>query len=71
MGCTAREKHVRANRRVPRPANYTEFDPCVYAKTLLESGLKPLAYHLGLHDPTHSNNDNNSNSNFDDNGWGY
>ncbi|KAB5564207.1 hypothetical protein DKX38_004261 [Salix brachista] len=71
MGCTAREKHVRANRRVPRPANYTEFDPCVYAKTLLESGLKPLAYHLGLHDPTHNNSDNNSNSNFDDNGWGY
>ncbi|KAF9685517.1 hypothetical protein SADUNF_Sadunf03G0062800 [Salix dunnii] len=71
MGCTAREKHIRANRRVPRPANYTEFDPCVYAKTLLESGLKPLAYHLGLHDPTHNNNDNNSNSNFDDNGWGY
>ncbi|KAJ6415580.1 hypothetical protein OIU84_004389 [Salix udensis] len=71
MGCTARDKHVRANRRVPRPANYTEFDPCVYAKTLLESGLKPLAYHLGLHDPTHNNSDNNSNSNFDDNGWGY
>ncbi|KAJ6389076.1 hypothetical protein OIU77_027434 [Salix suchowensis] len=71
MGCTAREKHVRANRRVPRPANYTEFDPCVYAKTLLESGLKPLAYHLGLHDPTHNNSDSNSNSNFDDNGWGY
>ncbi|KAJ7011215.1 hypothetical protein D5086_001301 [Populus alba] len=70
MGCTAREKHVRANRRVPRPAKYTEFDPCIYAKTLLESGLKPLAYHLGLHDPTHNNN-NNSNSNFDDNGWGY
>ncbi|KAG5248980.1 MND1-interacting protein [Salix suchowensis] len=71
MGCTAREKHVRANRRVPRPASYTEFDPCVYAKTLLESGLKPLAYHLGLHDPTHNNSDSNSNSNFDDNGWGY
>ncbi|KAJ6427007.1 hypothetical protein OIU84_022578 [Salix udensis] len=70
MGCTAREKHVRANRRVPRPAKYTEFDPCVYAKTLLETGLKPLAYHLGLHDPTHNNN-NNSNSNLDDNGWGY
>ncbi|CAK7356169.1 unnamed protein product [Dovyalis caffra] len=70
MGCTAREKHVRANRRVPRPAKYTEFDPSVYAKTLLESGLKPLAYHLGLNDPTHNNNDN-SNSNYDDNGWGY
>ncbi|KAJ6394120.1 hypothetical protein OIU77_023366 [Salix suchowensis] len=70
MGCTAREKHVRANRRVPRPAKYTEFDPCVYAKTLLETGLKPLAYHLGLHDPTHNSN-NNSNSNLDDNGWGY
>ncbi|KAF9689688.1 hypothetical protein SADUNF_Sadunf01G0118300 [Salix dunnii] len=70
MGCTAREKHVRANRRVPRPAKYTEFDPCVYAKTLLETGLKPLAYHLGLHDPNHNINDN-SNSNLDDNGWGY
>ncbi|XP_065877340.1 MND1-interacting protein 1-like [Euphorbia lathyris] len=70
MGCTMREKHLRTNRR-SRSAK-TEFDPCCYAssisKSLLEPGLKPLAYHLGLNDPTHTNPIPNSN---DDNGWGY
>eukprot|EP00257_Ricinus_communis_P016815 XP_015575100.1 MND1-interacting protein 1 [Ricinus communis] len=74
MGCTVREKHIRTNRRA-RSAK-PEFDPCCYAssisKSILESGLKPLAYHLGLHDPTHTNpNPNSSNANLEDNGWGY
>ncbi|KAK4845162.1 hypothetical protein QYF36_001707 [Acer negundo] len=40
------------------------------SKSILESGLKPLSYHLGLHDPTQNSNPN-STSNFDDHGWGY
>ncbi|KAJ9152624.1 hypothetical protein P3X46_026171 [Hevea brasiliensis] len=73
MGCTMREKHIRTNRRV-RSAK-PEFDPCCYAssisKSILESGLKPLAYHLGLQDSTHSNPIPNTSGNLDDNGWGY
>ncbi|WCJ20658.1 RING/U-box superfamily protein [Euphorbia peplus] len=70
MGCTMREKHLRSNRRA-RSAK-VEFDPCCYAssisKSLLEPGLKPLSYHLGLHDPsTHMN----PKCNDDNNGWGY
>ncbi|KAJ8754421.1 hypothetical protein K2173_002872 [Erythroxylum novogranatense] len=69
MGCTARDKHVRANRKVrsTRP----EFEPCCYAssisKSVLQSGLKPFAYNTGLLDPNH----NNSSGNIDENGWGY
>ncbi|XP_043807063.1 MND1-interacting protein 1 isoform X2 [Manihot esculenta] len=73
MGCTVREKHIRANRRL-RSAK-PEHDPCCYAssisKSILESGIKPLAYHLGLQDSTHSNPISNSSGNPDDNGWGY
>ncbi|KDP26310.1 hypothetical protein JCGZ_22319 [Jatropha curcas] len=73
MGCTFREKHIRTNRRAR--STKPEFDPCCYAssisKSILESGLKPLAYHLGLHDPNHTNLSPNSNGNLDDNGWGY
>ncbi|XP_031288066.1 MND1-interacting protein 1-like [Pistacia vera] len=74
MGCTVREKHIRTNRR-PRSVK-PEFDPCCYldkvsiSKSILESGLKPLSYHLGLHDSTQNSNPN-PNSTFEDHGWGY
>ncbi|KAJ4728726.1 MND1-interacting 1-like protein [Melia azedarach] len=74
MGCTVREKHIRTNRRARSVK--PEFDPCCYldkasiSKSILESGLKPLSYHLGLNDPTQNSNAN-PNSNFDDHGWGY
>ncbi|KAJ0053765.1 hypothetical protein Pint_03407 [Pistacia integerrima] len=74
MGCTVREKHIRTNRR-PRSVK-PEFDPCCYldkvsiSKSILESGLKPLSYHLGLHDSTQNSNAN-PNSTFEDHGWGY
>ncbi|GAV68134.1 zf-C3HC4_3 domain-containing protein [Cephalotus follicularis] len=74
MGCTVREKHVRANRRARSVK--PEFDPCCFldkaslSKSLIESGLK----HLGLSDSTQNlNPDHNPNSNpiLEDNGWGY
>lgn len=54
----------------------TDFDPCYFdkasiSKSILESGLKPLSYRLGLHDPTTHCSSPNANSNFDDHGWGY
>ncbi|KAG8634120.1 hypothetical protein MANES_17G014100v8 [Manihot esculenta] len=73
MGCTVREKHIRANRRA-RSAK-PEFDPCCDAssvsKSILETGLNPLAYHHVLQDPSHSNAIRNSSGNVDDNGWDY
>ncbi|PPR82396.1 hypothetical protein GOBAR_AA38323 [Gossypium barbadense] len=41
---------------------------------MLESGIKPLSYHLGVNDSTQSPNlnpNNNANANFNDHGWGY
>ncbi|CAI0418625.1 unnamed protein product [Linum tenue] len=76
MGCTVRDKHTRANRRARSSTTTTttkpEMDPCCYAsslsKSLLESGLKPLAaYHMGLQDLTQNSDDDESNNN----GWGY
>ncbi|XVF11012.1 hypothetical protein REPUB_Repub07fG0232800 [Reevesia pubescens] len=87
MGCTVREKHIRSTRRTRSVKS--EFDPCCLldkasiSKSIFESGLKPLSYHLGLNDSTQSpnpnpnnnnnnnNNNTNSNTNFDDHGWGY
>ncbi|EOY24041.1 RING/U-box superfamily protein isoform 2 [Theobroma cacao] len=78
MGCTVREKHIRSTRR--SRSVKPEFDPCCLldkasiSKSILESGLKPLSYPLGLNDSTQSPNpnpNNNSNTNFDDHGWGY
>ncbi|XP_044502731.1 MND1-interacting protein 1-like [Mangifera indica] len=74
MGCTVREKHIRTNRR-PRSVK-PEFDPCCYldkvsiSKSILESGLKPLSYHLRLNDSTQNSNPN-PDSGFEDHGWGY
>ncbi|WRX18013.1 hypothetical protein QQP08_010500 [Theobroma cacao] len=78
MGCTVREKHIRSTRR--SRSVKPEFDPCCLldkasiSKSILESGLKPLSYPLGLNDSTQSPNpnpNNNNNTNFDDHGWGY
>ncbi|XP_044486621.1 MND1-interacting protein 1-like [Mangifera indica] len=73
MGCTVREKHIRTNRR-PRSVK-PELDPCYLdkasiSKSILESGLKPLSYHLGLNDSTQNSNPN-PNSSSEDHGWGY
>ncbi|XVF52383.1 hypothetical protein PTKIN_Ptkin05aG0014000 [Pterospermum kingtungense] len=78
MGCTVREKHIRTTRRTRSVK--PEFDPCCLldkasiSKSILESGIKPLSYHLGVNDSTHAPNPNpnsNTNANFDDHGWGY
>ncbi|CAK9321522.1 unnamed protein product [Citrullus colocynthis] len=78
MGCTVRDKHVRTNRR-PRSVK-PEFDPCCHQeraslhKSVLESGSKPLDYHIGLDDSNQNNvvnSNSNSGSNLDDGGWGY
>ncbi|GMJ16076.1 PP2CA interacting RING finger protein 1 [Hibiscus trionum] len=75
MGCTARDKHrsTRRNRSV-KP----DSDPCCLidkdsmAKSILESGLKSLSYHLSLNDSTQSPNPNpDTNTNCDDQGFGY
>ncbi|KAK8626256.1 hypothetical protein V6N13_133907 [Hibiscus sabdariffa] len=75
MGCTVRDKHRSTRRtRSVKP----DIDPCCLvdkdsiSKSILESGLKSLSYHLSLNDSTQSPNPNpNSNSNFDDHGLGY
>ncbi|XP_022757534.1 MND1-interacting protein 1-like isoform X2 [Durio zibethinus] len=76
MGCTVREQHIRSTRRTRSVK--PEFDPCCLldkaSKSILESGIKPLSYHLGLNDSTQSPNpnpNNNINANFDNHGWGY
>ncbi|ESQ33532.1 hypothetical protein EUTSA_v10006944mg [Eutrema salsugineum] len=77
MGCTVREKHVRANRKI-RPALRSELDPCcllekvALSKSIVESSLKNLVYHPGLTDsgPEHCVNSNPS-GNFEENVWGY
>ncbi|KAJ7944611.1 MND1-interacting 1-like protein [Quillaja saponaria] len=77
MGCTVREKHIRTNRRI-RSAK-SDIDPCCFldrtaiSKSILESGLKPLKYHLGLTESTQnpnpsSNPNSNPNLNLDDSG---
>ena len=79
MGCTVREKHMRANRRTR--SLKPEFDPCAYidrasiSKSIFDSGIKSLKYHLGhlgLKDSTQNHNSCNNNPNTqEDNGWGY
>ncbi|XVE65271.1 hypothetical protein DITRI_Ditri07aG0167700 [Diplodiscus trichospermus] len=78
MGCTVREKQIRSTRRTR--SLKPDFDPCCLldkasiSKSILESGIKPLSYHLGLNDSTQSPNpnpNNNTNGDFDDHGWGY
>ncbi|CAN8285113.1 unnamed protein product [Cochlearia groenlandica] len=73
MGCTVREKHVRANRK-SRPVKL-EFDPCCLMldnktnpKSTIESSLKHLVYHPGLPNPGQNPNPIGES---DENGWGY
>ncbi|KAG4930530.1 hypothetical protein JHK85_048084 [Glycine max] len=69
MGCTMREKHIRANRR-PRSVK-PDPDSCdkdAISKSIAESGLKPFKYHLGLNDSSQSPN---SIPNAEETGWGY
>ncbi|KAL1371011.1 hypothetical protein HN51_001237 [Arachis hypogaea] len=78
MGCTVREKHIRANRR-PRSSSKPDSDSCdrdPISKSIAESGLKPFRYHH--HVPPNNNNNNNepsstqnTNPNSDETGWGY
>ncbi|RVW49970.1 MND1-interacting protein 1 [Vitis vinifera] len=72
MGCTVREKHIRTTRR-PRSVktdndHASAFDRASISKSIFDAGLKPLGYHVGVHD---SGQNPNPNPNFDDSGWGY
>ncbi|CAH2034959.1 unnamed protein product [Thlaspi arvense] len=75
MGCTVREKHVRANRKI-RPALKSEIESCclldrlALSKSIVESSLKNLVYHPGLTDSEHCIHSNPSCS-FEENIWGY
>ncbi|XP_028782468.1 MND1-interacting protein 1-like [Neltuma alba] len=82
MGCTVREKHLRANRR-PRSSK-PDMDSCCYldkasiSKSVLESSLKPLKNHLALNDSSQNLNSNsnptldpNFSLNIEETGWGY
>ncbi|MED6106923.1 hypothetical protein PIB30_009223 [Stylosanthes scabra] len=76
MGCTVREKHIRANRR-PRSSSKPDSDSCdrdPISKSIAESGLKPFKYHHHVA-PNNSKNDpsstQNTNPNSDETGWGY
>ncbi|GMH26752.1 hypothetical protein Nepgr_028595 [Nepenthes gracilis] len=75
MGCTVREKHMRTNRRYRSMKSNVDHSNSL-AKSVHESGLKPLNYHTGFHESLHNNNPNNINSICqypiaDDCGWGY
>ncbi|XP_057421308.1 MND1-interacting protein 1-like [Lotus japonicus] len=64
MGCTMRDKHIRANRR-PRSVK-PDPDSCdkdAISKSIAESGLKPLKYNLGLYDSSSQNPNPSPNSN--------
>ncbi|KAK1374939.1 MND1-interacting protein 1 [Heracleum sosnowskyi] len=65
MGCTVREKHIRANRK-PRAVK-SDVDHSLKSG-LNESGSRLFNYHPGC-----NNNESgqNPNSHFDDSGWGY
>ncbi|CAJ1943129.1 unnamed protein product [Sphenostylis stenocarpa] len=70
MGCSMREKHIRANRRL-RSAK-PDSDSCdkdAISKSIAESGLKPFKYHhMAVNDSSQSPN---SNPNVEETGWGY
>ncbi|WJX94920.1 hypothetical protein P8452_76294 [Trifolium repens] len=73
MGCTVREKHIRANRRPRSAAAKTDSDSSdnkdAISKSIAESGLKPFKYDIS------SSNGliplPNPNPNSDESGWGY
>lgn len=64
MGCTVREKHIRANRK-PRAVK-SDNDHSVKSG-LNESGSRLFNYHVGCNNESGQN----PNSHFDDSGWGY
>ncbi|KAE8661872.1 MND1-interacting protein 1 [Hibiscus syriacus] len=75
MGCT-RDKHIRSARRTQSVKH--EIDHCCLldkasiSKSILESGIKPLNYHLGVNDSAQSPNHNPNNStDANDHGLGY
>ncbi|KAL1212981.1 MND1-interacting protein 1 [Cardamine amara subsp. amara] len=75
MGCTVREKPVRANRRI-RPVAMRSDPPLSLinriglSQSIAESSLKNLVYHPGLTD-SGCINSNPSGSSFEENIWGY
>ncbi|KAF7828556.1 MND1-interacting protein 1 [Senna tora] len=79
MGCTAREKHIRANRKsrsVKPDTDLCCLERFSISKSVLESGMMPLKYHVGLNDSTQNPNPNsnpnlNPTPNVDESGWGY
>ncbi|KAE8671710.1 MND1-interacting protein 1 [Hibiscus syriacus] len=74
MGCT-RDKHIRSARRTQSVEH--EIDCCLLdkasiSKSILESGIKPLNYHLGVNDSTQNPNHNPyNNTDANDHGLGY
>ncbi|KAI5641869.1 hypothetical protein M9H77_00345 [Catharanthus roseus] len=73
MGCTVRDKHIRANRRTrsvkPDPDHSTTTNNtaitstnsnAVISKSIMESGLRPLSYQMGQNDSTQNTNVNGS-----------
>ncbi|CAK9173380.1 unnamed protein product [Ilex paraguariensis] len=77
MGCTAREKHIRTNRR-PRSAkpeidHTSSTERTTASKSIVESNPRTWNnYQMGAQDSTQNTHPNpNANPNFDDSGWGY
>lgn len=73
MGCTVREKHIRANRRTrSTKPDSDSTDKDAISKSIAETGLKPFKYNLGLNDSPPQNPNPNPNPNADEtSGWGY
>ncbi|KAG2680238.1 hypothetical protein I3760_11G089200 [Carya illinoinensis] len=76
MGCTVREKHIRANRRLrsvkPEFDSNAHLDRGSISKSVFDSSLKSWKYrldHLGLKDSTQNPDSNDPDT--EDNGWGY
>ncbi|KAG2304296.1 hypothetical protein Bca52824_032947 [Brassica carinata] len=75
MGCTVRDKHVRAARKIR--AGYKselDLDRVALSKSIVESSLKNLVYHPGLTGSTSGTccvHSNHSGSCFEENAWGF
>ncbi|KAF3585458.1 hypothetical protein F2Q69_00027899 [Brassica cretica] len=76
MGCTVRDKHVRAARKI-RPAYKPELeleldlDRVALSKSIVESSLKNLVYHPGLTGSTSGSCCVHSGTSFEESVWGY
>ncbi|KAL3497642.1 hypothetical protein ACH5RR_040374 [Cinchona calisaya] len=91
MDCTVRDKHIRTNRRArsvkpeldhhstnatTNDANSVPTNNMAISKSVMEAGLRPLSYQMGINDSTQNPNMGSGpvegpNSGFDDSGWGY